>query len=159
LEGDAIEIVLEQIRGRFPNLIGPAGLDLVAERLILDALDEAAGPFQGLEDVTQLDLGWLPGERIAAARAPDAFDEVVDFEGDDDLLKIADRNPLVFRDAFENHGLLVIFIMAGEIEHESGAVSSFCRKLYHARLLIKMLKILSGTPILSQAKKYFNINL
>jgi hypothetical protein len=57
LEGHFLEVVFQKLAGIAPNLIGSAGGYAVAEILVVDAVDQSAGTFQGLQDLADRNLG------------------------------------------------------------------------------------------------------
>ena len=73
---------------------------------------------------------------VAAAGAADALDELVDLEGDDDLLEVAYRDLLLIGDVPEDDGMGVsVIVPLSEVQHEPCPVTSFGRKSDHAYLL------------------------
>ena len=105
--------------------MGAAEQNLVADGFVLDAFDQAAGAFQGLEDVAELDGFGGPAQAVAAAGSANAFDQLVDLEGDDDLFKIADGNRFFLGYAFENDGLPAFLVMTGQVDHQACAIAAF----------------------------------
>ena len=101
----------------------------------------------------------LPAQGVAAAGAPDALDELVDLEGDDDLFEIADRDAFFLGDALQDDGLVAVLVMPGEIDHEPRPIPAFGGKLDHAVLLRERPSRPFLSIIVSQADDDFNINL
>jgi HAMP domain-containing protein len=61
LEGHAQEVILQDVAGRIPDFIGRTTGNAVAEILVIDTVNQAAGAFQGLQDLADRDLGRLAG--------------------------------------------------------------------------------------------------
>ena len=80
-----------------------------------------------MQDLTQFDVGRIPGQDVAAAGPSDALDQLVDLERDDDLFQVPDRNLFFVGDVFQDGCLLAAVVMQGEIKHESGPVTAFGR--------------------------------
>ena len=59
-QGDVLEIVLQEKRGFLPDVMGGAIGLAFAEVRFLDALDETAGPLEGVEDLPEVDRGKGP---------------------------------------------------------------------------------------------------
>lgn len=135
-QGDAVEIILHHHRGGFPDFVRPASGYLVAARLILDAFDQAACAFQGVEDIADFDLFRAAGESVSASRPANAFNELVDFQRDDDLFKIADGNSFRVRHALEDDSFGAVAVLTGQVDHQTRPVSSLRRKLDHAAFLL-----------------------
>jgi hypothetical protein len=102
-----------------------------------------------VQDLPEVDLRGILAQGVAAAGAADALDELVDLEGDDDLLEVTDRDLLFIGDVLEDDGMgVAVSIPLGEVQHEPCPVASFGRKPDHACLLDLNIEV--SEPIVSE---------